>query len=373
MLFRSRFIHRDCSYFLDKPLLSQHYNRDQQSYHRKFRGLDNLNDAIPLTFHLSMFRKLESEMRNSWRTAQIYWRPGTLDFYSRGIHHVLGQMEAQGMKTDPETFIEVYGGTPKDYQLQDGYVYTKYNPYTVTGRPSNAWDGINFAAIPKKTGHRRAFVSRFGEGGKLVNFDFRSFHLYLLGNYRNVGLPTDDVHTWLGRKYFNTETLTPEQYEESKVRTFQQIYGSGNVTHMEGFKLFDEINDLREFIWETYQNIGMIGSGVYGRPIVVEEPTKNKVFNYWVQNLETEVMADLMAEMFFGEFSPTFSSDPSALLRMDACPILYTYDSVLFDCAGYDMIRLIKKVTDVCAKHKYPVQIEIGDNYHDMKKYAPPL
>lgn len=368
-----RSIHRDCSYFMDKPFFSQHYNRDQTAYHRQFRGLRNVNDAIPLTLHLSTFRKLENEMREAWKSVQDLWRPGTIDFYSRGIHHVLGQMEHHGMAVDVETFLEVYGGTPEDSRLQGEYVYTKYNPYTVTGRPSNAWEGINFAAIPKKTGHRRAFVSRWGSTGKLVNFDFRSFHLYLLGNYRNVTLPTEDVHTWLGQKYFGVDTLTPEQYDESKIRTFQHIYGQRDVEHMEGFKLFDEINDLRDFIWETYQNIGFVGSGIYGRPITVEEPSKNKVFNYWVQNLETEVMVDIMAEMFFGDSHPTLSSDPSALLRMDAVPILYTYDSVLFDCFGEDVPRLVQKIQEICDKSKYPVQIEVGDNYQDMKKYAPPL
>jgi len=35
----------------------------------------------------------------------------------------------------------------------------KYNPYTITGRPSNAWRGVNYAALNKTDGSRKSFIS----------------------------------------------------------------------------------------------------------------------------------------------------------------------------------------------------------------------
>ena len=42
-----------------------------------------------------------------------------------------------------------------------GLEYTQYNPYTSTGRPSNRYNGINYAALNKEDGTRDRFVSRF--------------------------------------------------------------------------------------------------------------------------------------------------------------------------------------------------------------------
>ena len=41
-----------------------------------------------------------------------------------------------------------------DYRQQDGMFYSEYNLFTSTGRPSNRFGGINFAALNKKDGSR---------------------------------------------------------------------------------------------------------------------------------------------------------------------------------------------------------------------------
>ena len=50
---------------------------------------------------------------------------------------------------------------------KDGLVYSEYNPYTTTGRPSNRFGGTNFAALNKTDGSREKYISRF-DGGMLV-------------------------------------------------------------------------------------------------------------------------------------------------------------------------------------------------------------
>ena len=39
--------------------------------------------------------------------------------------------------------------------------YTEYNLYTSTGRPSNKFGGVNFAALNKEDGSRNSFVFIF--------------------------------------------------------------------------------------------------------------------------------------------------------------------------------------------------------------------
>jgi hypothetical protein len=45
--------------------------------------------------------------------------------------------------------------------VNDAKVYSQYNYHTMTGRPSNAFRGFNFAAMNKEDGTRAAFCSRF--------------------------------------------------------------------------------------------------------------------------------------------------------------------------------------------------------------------
>ena len=49
-------------------------------------------------------------------------------------------------------------------------------------------------------------------------------------------------------------------------------------------------------------------------------------------------------------------------------PILYTYDSILFDVHPDDGIEYILEIKKVMESGGFPTDIEIGDNYKDMVK-----
>jgi hypothetical protein len=53
-------------------------------------------------------------------------------------------------------------------QDTEGVVYTQYNFKTLTTRPSNTFNGINYAALNKENGCRKAFIAR---NSSLVEFD----------------------------------------------------------------------------------------------------------------------------------------------------------------------------------------------------------
>ena len=73
-------------------------------------------------------------------------------------------------------------------------VYSEYNPYTATGRPSNRFGGLNFAALNKKDGSRKKFISRYGKEGMLVEMDYDAYHLRLIGDEVNYKFPKGSVH-----------------------------------------------------------------------------------------------------------------------------------------------------------------------------------
>ena len=85
-----------------------------------------------------------------------------------------------------------------------------------------------------------------------------------------------------------------------------------------------------------------------GKKIVVENATRNKVFNYFVQSVEAETNIRYLYN----------------LIKQNIVPILYTYDSMLFDVEEAKIDNLINILRDVL---KHPFSISIGDNLKNMK------
>ena len=74
-------------------------------------------------------------------------------------------------------------------------VYTEYNPYTITSRPSNRHGGVNFSALNKKDGSRESFIPP--DGSLFLQFDYDNYHVRLIGKLIKYKLPDTSVHQWL--------------------------------------------------------------------------------------------------------------------------------------------------------------------------------
>ena len=128
-----------------------------EHFHRVNRGKPDLNCIIPILKHLEACRTVVNIIKKCvFYTQEKYYD----DFYDRVLNN-LQYIERRGLKTT------------------NGMVYSEYNPYTATGRPSNRFGGLNFAALNKKDGSRKQFISRFGKDGMLVEMDYDAYHLRL--------------------------------------------------------------------------------------------------------------------------------------------------------------------------------------------------
>ena len=231
----------------------------------------------------------------------------------------------------------------------DGMVYSDYNIYTSTGRPSNAFGGINFAALNKNDGSREKFISRFGENGTLVQFDYEAFHLRLAGKLMDYYLPSTSLHKYLAQQYYGNLTITKEQYEESKARTFALMYGQSDDTG--GVEFFQKIKEYSSKLWEEYRQNGFVLSQT-GRKVILTNPSKNKVFNYMMQLTETEEAIQRVEKVC------------QFLNRV----VLYTYDAILLDIPN-DELYLMEKVAEILSASGYPVRQYRGHNYNELNVY----
>ncbi len=219
----------------------------------------------------------------------------------------------------------------------------EYHPFTLTGRPSNHFNNINYAALNKSDESRSRFISRH-EKGFLFEIDLSGFHLYLI--YMIIGQKfPENVYEELSKFYPPDEN--PKDY------TFKQIYG-GIEKDLLQFEPFKSINNLSKQIFIKYQT-GNLKTFLFDRKVHFEQDLpQRKVFNYMLQNLETEFNANLLEKI-------------NNLLKLKQTKlILYTYDSFLFDFCPKDGSSLLKEIIDIF--ESIPFHIKVGINYNDIKE-----
>jgi hypothetical protein len=71
-------------------------------------------------------------------------------------------------------------------------MYTEFNPYTITGRPSSGAARINLNSLNKEDGTRRMIISRH-PNGRLVEFDYDSYHIRLIAKLIGFDLPSGNT------------------------------------------------------------------------------------------------------------------------------------------------------------------------------------
>ena len=112
-------------------------------------------------------------------------------------------------------------------------------------------------------------------------------------------------------------------------------------------------------VWNKYKSNNFIESDIYNKRIYkknLSDMSKNKVFNYLIQLMETESDMSMLTELL-----PEIDGYKSKL-------ILYSYDSFLFDFHLKDGIDFLNKVKGIIEqKGKYPVKVGKGWNYDDME------
>jgi hypothetical protein len=234
----------------------------------------------------------------------------------------------------------------------DKMVYSEYNPYTATGRPSNRFGGMNFAALNKKDGSRKQFISRYGKDGMLVEMDYDAYHLRLIGDVVDYRFPKGSVHKHMA-KFYGVD------YNEAKSLSFQYLYGHIPDDVLKKNPFFKKVQVYINEIWDQYKSSKSVKSNIYNRWIREEnlsDMNKNKVFNYLIQLTETESNMRMLAKLI-----PVVEGYKSKI-------ILYNYDSFLFDFYmpdGLDFLYRVRKVIE--QKGKFPVKVSKGCNYHEMR------
>ena len=313
------------------------FNEFVESLYLGYRtDFKELNDCIPL---MKWYEKLKSipiisEIKSWYRK------------YSESITN-LGRLEGAGVAVDREKFIDKFN-YPASY-LQSNIVHTKYNPYTITGRPSNRHMGVNWSALNKSDGSRSVMVSRF-DGGSLVQFDYESYHIRLIGKMIGYEFPIGETaHAHLG-KYYGVSV------EEAKPISFRYLYGGLD----DAARKIPFFQKVERYIQDRYKDFvlrGVLTTPIYKRQIGfqrIEAPNEQKVFNYLLQALETEINYMRIRELL------------KKLEGKDSRLILYTYDAFLIDTHPSERDFVVNGLRPMLESGGFPTKVYEGANYDKL-------
>ena len=293
---------------------------------------NNINTIIPMLKHLEYCRKLCKLLRFELETG------GDSDdkmTYNNEVLDNLSYIESTGLQTTEDM------------------VYSEYNLYTSTGRPSNRFGGLNFAALNKKDGSREKFISRY-KNGVLVEMDYDGYHLRLIADRIGYEFPKGSVHEHMAKLYGT-------DYSEAKSLSFQYLYGYIPKEIQENNEYFSRVHEYIQKLWIEYKSKDFIVSDIYNKRIYKKNLTDmnaNKLFNYTIQLMETENNMRVLSELI-----PKIDKDD-----YKSKLILYNYDAFLFDFNMEDGLDYLKEVKGILEQAgRFPVKVGWGLNYHDMK------
>lgn len=320
----------------NKPLKDLHHSR----IFSRFK--DTGNHILPIA---KLFQRSHEKFQSykSFMTGEF---PSGLRFYNSQMTNTFWMMDKQPIGVDLDRFVKHYKvANPGKNMYKEGLVFSQYNLYNITSRPTNKFNGVNFTAIPHDPNIREMYIP---VNDYLLELDFDGYHVRLIADLIGYQFSSDSVHNQLGWYYFGTNDLTEEQYKKSKTITFKNLYGSIDSKY-KNIPFFKQMNQFIDQVWEEYNNGGVICK-VSGREFKnMPDMNRTKVFNYYIQNYETSMNTLILRELL------RYLNDKKSSIS------LYTYDSVVFDIKD-DEIDLEKLVQIMSMNNKFPIKHKLGTN-----------
>ena len=313
-----------------EPTTSAH-----EFFYQKHKDLENINTIIPLVKHYEKCELIYDKIKNYISTDNVK--------FNNKLTSVFFAIERNGIKINKKTFDKYFELTNENFNIKDDTIYTHYNLYTTTGRPSNSFNSINFAALAKDNGCRRSFIPK---NDKFIEIDISAYHPTLAAQLIGYDFGNETPYEYFARK-------AGIEVSEAKILMFKQLYGGvyNEYKYIEYFQLIEEhVNKL----WKEYTNKGYIECPISGHKLTkeIKDINPQKLFNYTLQNLETSTNVLIIWDVI------------KLLKNKNTKIVLYTYDSILLDYCNEDDI--LESIKEVFKKSNLKIKLTKGENYNKM-------
>ena len=324
-------------YSKEIPVVNHFYN--------KFRDFRDINKLIPISKLYEACEKLYDSIKEIIQ----FSIPDGFDFYNKTATNVFFLIEQNGLGVYYEAYKELFNPKDPKYNTVDNKVLTSYNLYNATSRPTNSFNSVNYAAIPKTPQHRESFKPT---KDVFVEFDFDGYHLRLLADQIDFPLSSESAHKQLAKLYFGKDEITDEEYTQAKQINFQAIYGKIPDEHKE-LEIFKQIQEYIDVMWKSFKESGFVCNPQSGKAFTTQLKGMHaqKLMNYMMQSLETSRNILILKEVL------RYLKDKQTKIA------LYTYDAILFDFSkedGPDTLKDLEKI--MSESNKYPVKFKYSNN-----------
>ena len=297
--------------------------------YRKYSSRPDVNILVPIVKHYQYCESIFEELEH------LIDEPVN-EFYNHKVSWMLYGIEQAGLTVDTALYEQYFE------QSTEGVVYTQYNFKTLTTRPSNTFNKINYAALSKENGCRKAFIAR---NSSLVELDISAYHPTLLAKLVDYDFGNEDIYSHFAEVYGMDR-------QNAKILTLQQLYG-GILPQYEELEFFKKVKVYVEDLWKVFNNSGQVIvpiSGYCFKKDKLENMNPQKLLSYFIQNLETAYNVNILWEVF------------KILKNKKTKLVLYTFDSFLLDWSD-DEREVLIDVQNIFKKHKLNIKVTHGTSY----------
>ena len=314
---------------LTSPTYIQEYTQTHSWFYRQLPNKKDINRLIPIVKHYEYCEKTFEDLKDRIHEP-------INEFYNNRATVVFNAIERSGLRVDRKEFESRF------HLLDSEYTYSQFNFKTLTGRPANRFNGVNYAAINKENGDRKCFIPR---NDYLFELDISAYHPTLLANLVGYDFGRRDIHGAFAEMY-------GVDYQKAKELTFKQLYG-GVFDQYKDLEFFRKIQVYTDQLWANYQEHGWIEAPISGYQFCeweLENMNPQKLFNYVLQNMETSLNVEILYRIF------------KLLKNKNTKLVLYTYDSFLFD-VDKNELPVLEQIKQVFAELKLQIKEKNGINY----------
>lgn len=325
----------------DLPKTNSTYNW----FYNRMSEYKDLNAIIPI---VKLYEKCEDNYKHLDCILQ-YEIPNGFEFYNKTATTVFFMIERAGLRVVYQPFLELFKPNNPVFSIQDNIVYTSYNLNNITSRPTNAFNSVNFAAIPKAPEYRKAIIP---QNDYFVEFDFDGYHLRLLCEQIGYELTEESAHIQLARLYFGKDEISEEEYAKAKQTNFHAIYGK-IPPEFAFLEIFEKIQNYINSLWRQFNEQGYVEDPISGKRFTKQLPDMHpqKLMNYMMQSLETSRNILILKDVLM------FLQNKKTKIA------LYTYDAIVFDFKKEDGKQVLEDLQKILEQgKKYPVKFKYSKN-----------
>jgi hypothetical protein len=325
-------------------------------YYDKFKDVFRyVNKIIPISIHYEIWEGFVEEYLFEFLENIDIYDEKTFRIYNNIFPNIFKLIEENPLSIDIDKFRECFTVENEYNSIRDNQIFTNYNYLSLTSRPSNIFNNINFTSLKKENNERESFIP---ENDIFVEFDYQGYHPSIMCDLMNYELPEDEIiHEHLAKIYFPDQEITDELYNESKKITFKQTYGGISKEYLH-HPFFNKLQTFISDIWEEFNEIGYISDPLTNKRFYRDNLKKmnpNKLFSYLLQSIETSRNTTILYKILY------HLNGKSSKLKM------YNFDSFLVDFDKNDGKELIQDIFEIINSTNFSISVKYGDNYKELK------